>query len=309
MSARRISRWLSVIVACGVLAALPRPIEAQPARKLTLGIYAPSIEFGAATARLAYVRALAAHVTKATGFDVDARSYANLAALVRANVDFAIVDGPCYATHLGWRLVATAKVGGGASRAWALFSNGPTSLAGLRGKRLAYVATGCNDAGFVDNAMLESEVAPGLFGARVGKQDLTGAIAEVASYKTAHAVFAPIVSISASRGLTKVFDTGSVPNPALVALAKLPAATVDRVGAAVLGFGSSGPIGGWLRPSRRLYAAFSGRLAKRTKRPVFATPVTFELDLRDALAEPPTMREPTLVDVRRHVVAPPPRMD
>ncbi len=65
----------------------------------------------------------------------------------------------------------------------------------LRGKKLAYVATGCNDSGFIDNAMLESEVDPKFFGARVGEKDLTAAIADVSSYKTAQAVFAPVGAV------------------------------------------------------------------------------------------------------------------
>ena len=96
----------------------------------------------------------------------------------------------------------------------------------LKGKKLAFVQTGCNDAGFVDNAMLESEVDPTFFGARGGEKDLTGALASVTSYKTAQAVFAPVGS---AKGLTKVFDTGSVPNPAFVEVAgKVPAAITPR---------------------------------------------------------------------------------
>jgi len=280
--------------------------HAQPDRKLTLGIYAPTVEFGAATARLAYVKALAAEITKATGWQVEAQSYANIGALVRANVDFAIVDGPCYATHLGWRLLATANIGGGPSRSWALFSNAASTLTELRGKRLAFVAAGCNDVGFVDNAMLESEVPAGYFGARVGKQDLTGAIAEVASYKTAQAVFAPVGS---ARGLTKVFDTGSVPNPAFVAVGKLPKPTIDRVAAVVVGFTGGGAIAGWVRPSRELYTAFASRLARIVKAGVLAVPETIKLDLGDVLVDPPTLREPDVIDVRRHFVRRTTRMD
>jgi hypothetical protein len=282
--------------------------EAQPDRgKITLGIYAPSVEFGAATARLAYIKALAAAIEQNTGRQVEAQSYANIGALVRANVDFAIVDGPCYATNLGWKLLANANVGGGTTRAWALFSNAGGALGALKGKKLAYVAAGCADAAFVDHAMLESEVEANFFGARVGKQDLTGALAEVASYKTAHAVFAPI---GAAKGLTKVFDTGVVPNPAFVALGnRVPAATVDKVTAAVLGYGGGGAIAGWARPAREIYTGFAARLAKTVKAGVLAAPEPVRLDAKDVLVEPATLREPGIVDVRRHFVRPPARMD
>ncbi len=74
-------------------------------------------------------------------------------------------------------------------------------------------AMGCNDAGFVDNAMLESEVDLSFFGS-LGEKDLTGSIASVTSYKTAQAVFAPVGS---AKGLSKVFDAGAVPNRAFAA--------------------------------------------------------------------------------------------
>src|SRR2546425_943294 len=91
----------------------------------------------------------------------------------------------------------------------------PSVEFGTAQARLAFVQTGCNDAGFIDNAMLESEVDANFFGGRAGEKDLTAAIADVASYKTAQAVFAPV---GAPKGLTKVFDTGTVPNPAFVEL-------------------------------------------------------------------------------------------
>jgi hypothetical protein len=273
--------------------------DAQPT-KLTLGIYAPSVEFGAATARLAYVKSLASAIEQNTGLAVEAQSFANIGALVRANVDFAIVDGPCYATNLGWRLLATANVGGGTTRAWALFSNAGADMQSLRGKKLAFVAAGCNDAGFVDNAMLESEVDAAFFGARIGKQDLTAAIAEVASYRTANAVFAPI---GAAKGLTKVFETTVVPNPAFVVFStRVPAATVDKVASAVLGFGGGGAIAGWARPSRDIYTMFANRLARVVKAGVLAAPDPVRIDAKDILVDPPTLKEPALVDVRRHYV-------
>ncbi len=287
-----------------MIMALAGDAHAQPAKKLTLGIYAPTVEFGAATARLAYIKSLAATIEQSTGMAVDAQSYANLGALIRANVDFAIVDGPCYATNLGWRLLANANVGGGTSRAWALFGGGVGDLPSLRGKKLAYVA-GCADAAFVDHAMLESEVEAGFFGARVAKQDLTGAIAEVASYRTAQAVFAP----TTTKGLTKIFDTGSVPNPAFVVIGKLPAAVVDKVASAVLGFGGGGAIAGWARPDRTIYAAFAGRLTRANKAGVFAVPEPVRIDAKDVLVEPPTMREAGAVDVKRYWVRTQGRMD
>jgi hypothetical protein len=291
-----------LVAALAGLGGLAGPAAAQPAQRITIGIYAPSVEFGAAQARLAYVQGLARAIEQATGVRTEAQSYANVAALKKEAVDFAIIDGVCYATNLTWRLLATASIGGGTSRPWALFSSAGESMQALRGKKLAFIGTGCNDAGFIDNAMLESEVDAGFFGARSAKTDLTAAIAEVASYKAAQAVFAPI---GAAKGLTKVFDTGAVPNPAFVAIGdKLPASVVERVAASVIGYGGAGAIAGWTRPSREIYTALAGRMTRVVKTGVLASPDPVRIDARDALIDPPTLRDTAVVEVRHHFIRP-----
>ncbi|MGN6105951.1 MAG: hypothetical protein ACTHU0_12665 [Kofleriaceae bacterium] len=276
--------------------------QPTPPQKISIGIYAPSVEFGTASARLAYAQALAKAIAQATGLEVEAQSYANLGTL-RKEVDFAILDGLCVATNPEWKVLASANIGGATSRPWALYAANGATMQSLKGKKLAFIATGCNDAGFVDNAMLDSEIDSGFFGARIGKQDLTAAIAEVAAVKTAEAVFAPA---GAARGLAKVFDTGSVPNPAFVALgAKLPPATVDKIAAAVIGYGGAGAIAGWARPSREAYTALAASLGKVVKHGILAAPEPVRLDARDVLVEPPTLRDSALVGVRHHFVRPP----
>jgi hypothetical protein len=289
-------------VACIALAAIVGGAAAQPAQKITIGIYAPTVEFGAAQARLAYVQGLARAIEQATGIKTEAQSYANVAALKKDAVDFAIIDGVCYATNLNWKLLATASIGGGTTRAWALYSSAGETMQALKGKKLAFIATGCNDAGFIDNAMLESEVDPAFFGGRSGKPDLTAAIAEVASYKAAQAVFAPV---GAAKGLTKVFDTGVVPNPAFVEIGgKLPPGIADRVAASVIGFGGSGAIAGWTKPSREIYTALAGRMARTVKAGVLAAADPVRIDAKDALIDPPTLKDTAVVDVRHHFVRP-----
>ncbi len=273
---------------------------AQPA-KLRVGIYAPSVGFGTAQARLTYAQSLAKAIESATGIKTEAQSYASIAALKADNTDFAVIDGPCYAVNLGWKLLANANIGGAVARTWALYSSAGDSMQALKGKKLAYVATGCNDAGFVDNAMLESEVDAQFFGARVGEKDLTGAIADVSSYKTAQAVFAPV---GEPRGLTKLFETGAVPNPAFVALGKLPAALTDKVAAAVTGVTSTA-IAGWTKPSREPFTALAARLNRITKQGVLAPPEPVRIDAREVLVDPSTLKEPAFVPVRHHYVRPP----
>lgn len=283
----------------GVAAAQP---AAQPAEKITIGIYAPTVEFGAAQARLAYVQGLAKAIEQATGIKTEAQSYANVAALKKDAVDFAIIDGMCYATNLGWKLLATASIGGGTTRPWALYSSAGETMQALKGKKLAFIATGCNDAGFVDNAMLESEVDPAFFGARSGRSDLTAAIADVASYKTAQAVFAPA---GTAKGLTRVFDTGAVPNPAFVEISgKLPTSVIDRVAASVIGYGGAAAISGWTKPSREIYTALAARMGKVVKAGVWATADPVRIDAKDVLIDPSTLRDTALVEVRHLFVRP-----
>jgi hypothetical protein len=294
---------LALLVASAVvgLGALPGVAAAQPA-KITIGIYAPTVEFGAAQARLAYVQGLARAIEQNTGIKTDAQSYANVAALKRDDVDFAIIDGVCYAANLGWRLLATASIGGGTTRPWALYASTGDSMQALKGKKLAFIATGCNDAGFIDNAMLESEVDAAFFGARSGKPDLTAAVADVASYKASQAVFAPVGS---AKGLTKVFDTGAVPNPAFVDInGKLPSSVVERVAASVVSYGGAGAISGWTKPSREIYTALAGRMGRTAKAAVLAAPEPVRIDAKDALIEPATLKDAALVDVRHHFVRP-----
>ncbi len=286
----------SVLLAAGLASAQPAP------QKLTVGVFAPSVELGTAQQRLGYAQSLAKAIEQATGIKTEAQVYANVGALEGDKVDFAVLDAPCVATHGGWRLLANAQIGGATTRPYALFSSAGADMQALRGKKLAYVQTGCNDAGFVDNAMLESEVDASFFAGRAGKADLTAALAEVVSYKAAQAVFAPA---SAGKGLTKVFDTGAVPTPGFVHLgSKLPADLVDKVGAAVVGFGGGGAIGGWAKASRGEYQALAARLGKLSKAGILAAPDPVRLDAKDVLIEPPTLKDTALVDVRHHFVRP-----
>lgn len=299
---------VAAIVAAGA-AVYARSGHSQPAAadKLTIGIYAPSVEFGTAQARLQYAQALAKAIEAQTGAKVEAKSFAQFSQLKSSGVDFAIVDGQCYATSLGWPLLASAQIGGGATRQWALFADGASDMQGLKGKKLAYVQTGCNDNGFIDNAMLDSEVDPAFFAGRVGKPDITAAVAEVASYKGAAAVFAPV---GTQKGLTKIFDTGSVPNPGFVQLnSKVPQATTDKVAAAVVAFAGSGAIAGWSSPQRGAYQSLSGSMGKVVKHGVFANPDPVRFEAKDVLIEPETIDESATTGVRQHFERPPERME
>jgi hypothetical protein len=301
------SRALVLVAALAIVPAGAAAQPAAPPAKLTVGIFAPTVDFGTAQQRLTYVQSLAKAIESNTGIKTEAQSFASLGALKSGKVDFAIVDGPCYATNLGWKLLADAEVGGGTTRQWALYSSAGDSMQGLRGKKLAYVQMGCNDKAFIDNAMLESEVNDAFFSARVGKPDLAASVAEVASYKGAQAVFAPV---GAHKGLTKVFDTGAVPNPAFVQLdTAIPSAVADKVASAVIGFGGGGAIAGWAAAAKGPYQALAGRMGRAVKRPVFASPEIARIDAKDVLIDPPTLDKPAATDILQHVARPPARLE
>jgi len=293
---------MCALLGLGLGLGLELEADAQPATppaKLTLGIYAPSVEFGTAQARLAYVQGLAKAIEQNVGVPVEAQSYASLAALRKDNVDLAIVDAQCIAVNPGWKLLANASIGGGTAREWALFSGAGDTMQALAGKKLAFVQTGCNDTGFVDNAMLDSEVDASFFGGRVGEKELEGAVSDVASYKTAQAVFAPV---DAGKGLKKLFTTVSVPNPGFVALSTKLGALADKVSAAVVAYGGHGAIAGWSAPSREPYAALAAHLVRVVKSGILAAPEPVHLDVKDVLIEPPTLRDSALAAVRHHFV-------
>ena len=293
-----------IVAALAASASITSVAHADPT-KLVVGIFTPSIEFGTAQARLAYAQGLAKAIEGATGVKTEAQSYANVAALRKDNVDLAILDGQCYAADLRGKLLATATINGATSRPFALYSS-TADMMSLKGKILSYVATGCNDAGFIDNAMLDSEVDSGFFGSRTGKSDLTAAIAEVASYKQANAVFAPV---GAGKTLTKLFDTGNVPNPAFVQTGKLSDALSDKIASAVAGYGGGGAIGGWTKPSRDIYASLAGRFNHIGKAGILAAPDPVRLDARDVLVEPTTLKDTAVIELRHHFIRAGDRMD
>ncbi len=303
-------KWIFGIATVGAVAGVAlvtSPGVSQPAGtdRLVVGIYAPTVEFATAQARLAYIQGLAKAIESNTGIRTEGQSFASLSALKQAGVDFAVLDGQCYAVNGGFKLLATAEIGGEASRSWALFASTGTDMQSLRGKKLAYVQTGCNDSAFIDHAMLESEVDSGFFSARVGKGDLVAAVAEVASYKGAQAVFAPIGS---QKGLTKVFDTGPVPNPAFVEMGDVDSAVSAKVAQAVTGYGGSGAISGWSAGGKQAFQQLAGHMGRSVKAGVFAAPEAVRFDAKDVLVEPPTLSDTDLTPIRQHFSRPKGRM-
>ncbi len=307
-------KTLGITLGLGALAlllvvGLTRPGKSQPAggQSLTIGIYAPTVPFASSQARLQYVQALARAVSQNTGAKVDAQSFTSMSQLKSKRVNFAIIDGQCFASEPRGDLLANAKVGGSTSRSWALFSSQGPSIQALEHKKLAYVRTGCNDGGFLDNAMFESEVPSRFFSSKVGKPDVQAAVAEVVSRKGAEAVFAPIGS---QKGMTKVFDAGSVPNPAFVQVnQKLSKSLVGKVAKAVRSFGGGGAIQSWNSPEMGPYRSLRDRMGRRVKRGLLADPSPVRVNVKDVLIPPKTLDDTDLTPVGQHFEEPPDRLE
>jgi len=258
---------------------------AQPApEQITVAMYAPAAAFADSSTRLAYIQGLAKAIQQKAGVPTTGKIFVRLGDLLAAKPDYAIVDGQCLAVHPPGPILASAVAAGDTAQLWGLYARSGETLASLKGKKLVYVKTGCRDGDFLDNAMLDGELeTQSFFSAVVEKTDVAGAVATVRDYKAADAVFAPAAQ---ARGLSKVYDAGAVPNAGFVELKTFPAALTDAVKNAVLAYGGGGGIEGWRAVAQASYSGLGGRMAARTKRPVFAVPDVVRLDDQDVLVLP-----------------------
>lgn len=269
---------------------------------MTVGIYTPTVPFKNSAARLQYVQRVSKAIGAATGSKVQGKSYASLGALRKAKPDFAVIDALCYSTNRKWKLLANGTVGGRASNTWALYSRVSGGMPGLKGKKLSYVKMGCRDKDFILNAMLETEVGRKHFSAMVGKPTLSGAVADVASFKTSSAVFAPS---GQQKGLSKVFATTSVPGPAFVQVnSKLSKSVVAKVRKAVVGYGGGGAITGWGAASGKPYDSLKRKLRKKVKKPFFAAPGAVRLSSGQVIKTPKSLDDSALTAVKQHFQEP-----
>lgn len=276
-----------------LLVALAAAGSAAADEQLTVAMYAPAAAFADSSARVAYIQGLAKAIQQKTGQATTGKIFVRLGDLLAAKPDFAIIDGQCLAAHAPGPILASAVGGGDTQQGWGLYTRGGETLATLKGKKLVTVKTGCRDTDFLDNAMLESEVkTASYFGSLVEKPDVAGAVATVRDYKAADAVFAPA---GQARGLTKVYDAGTVPNAGFVALKTFPAATQDAVRDAVLAYGGGGGIDGWRAAAQASYAGLGARMGARSRRPVFAVPDVVRLDDQDLLVLPASRYEQATV--------------
>jgi hypothetical protein len=265
-------------------AALPARAQ-QPAGPIVIAIYAPNAPFEGADARYAYVQRLATHIGSVAGVPAKGQAFARAgdfeAAVKKGAVDFAIVDS-VYLASRTFKVIATATTGGATSKHWALFVGaGVPNFLGLQGKRLAYASSGPRDLAFIENAMLDGEVnVAKFFGAKQGTPDVASAVAAVSLGK-ADAVVAPA---DRGKGLRKIFDAGSVPNPGFVQVKTgLTDALVSSVTKAVLGFGAGGALDGWRGGGGDAYRVLAGRMGAHSRKAAMSEPDVLRLESQDVL--------------------------
>ncbi len=271
------STTVVALAAWVALAADPAPVQAERPSHLTVAIHAPTLGFGQASERLAFAQTVADAIEARTGIKTLARAYARYSDLTASRADFAIIDGLCIAARAPGPVLATAVIDGGTSRDWGVFGRESTSIQTMRGRKIAFAATGCRDLDFVDNVVLGGEVKTArFFAGTVTKADVLGAVAAVKDYKEADLVVAPRAQAGS---LALVLGAGSLPNPGLVQLVRgLDAAVVTDVTGAVTG------LPGWRAPVS--YAALGGRLGASRRQLVIATVEPERLDLQQ-MASPP----------------------
>ncbi|MBI5480911.1 MAG: PhnD/SsuA/transferrin family substrate-binding protein [Deltaproteobacteria bacterium] len=264
--------------------ALPARAQ-QPAGPIVIAIYAPNAPFEGADARYSYVQRLAAHIGSVAGVPTKGQAFARAGdfegAVKKGTVDFAIVDS-VYLAARTFKVIATGTTGGSTAKHWALFVGaGIPNFTALQGKRLAYASSGPRDLAFIEHAMLDSEINVGkFFGAKQGTPDVASAVAAVALGK-ADCVVAPV---DRGKGLRKIFDAGSVPNPGFVQVKTgLPEALVASVSKAVLGFGAGGALDGWRGGGGDAFRGLAGRMGARTRKAAMSEPDVLRLESQDVL--------------------------
>ncbi len=273
---------ISVAVAAAVLVAVAPPARADKPDKLMIAIFAPSLEFTSG-ARLSYLNDVAQAIEAKTGIPTTARTFVKYSDMTGAKPDLAIIEAQCIVARSPGKVLATATIDGGRSIDWGLYSRTKgQALDDLRGKKVAYVKTGCRDDDFLDFALLLGVFrSDRYFGSTVAAVDANGAVVATRDVGSADAA---VVPTRLAGGLSLIVKIDSVPNPGLVVMNdKLDGALLASVKAAVAAT-SGGPIAGW--DDAASYDALAGRMSTRKKAMVLAAPAVVEVSEPDAISVP-----------------------
>ena len=229
------SHYSLPIVGLGVLLfAAPSPVRAQH----TIGLYFPSLPVSRAE-RVRAVSELANSLSKISGVKLRGVSVSKAGNLQKAiklgRVHFVIAPAS-YAAERRLKALAVLSRGGATSVQWKVVTrSGATSLAQLKGKRLAMAQVGNAWKKFAVNVLFEGEVGAKYF-KFVKTPDSASALIAVGG--KADAAVVPAVTPSK---MATVFTSRRVPLPVFAAGAKVPAATLQKVVKAVVTLG-----GNWL---------------------------------------------------------------
>lgn len=288
----RLASILSILLALPAAAQQPDdPGGGGAAAELVVGVYAPRIYFENSPALNRYAEAIARGLQEATGVPMRGRGFVGageLEAQVEAGqVHFAVVD-PQYQQARGFKPLAQATAGGAAARPMVLVVAPGVegdSIAALKGRKLARVKVGSQDAQFVTNYLLQGQVGGDYFKLGQTPRDVQGALSLVRLGK-ADAAF---TYADATAGLRVVFTSRPVPLPVFVQTARgLDEALAGKVRGAIGGVRASNGVTDGFGPYQAngpFERALKGGLERPGVEPVVANakssppPVPDHLDL------------------------------
>jgi len=254
----------------------------------SLGIYVPTAPFASSDRVRAHANALGKAIEARAKVNISVRVFFRYADLLRARPHLAVLESRCAATQRGATILASAVVRGATSERWGLYSSRATAVPKLKGGKIVHVPTGCVDKRFMAHTLLHSELPLSFFGPRISRR--TARLAATATAKdTAVAAFLPA---SVAGGLKRIYDAGSVPGPALVALRPLPGALKQAIIAAASAFTSGTAITGYRGGGGSHYKQLAAALKRRTKRPIFAAPKNVRVNAA-AWIQLPIYKRPT----------------
>jgi len=231
-----------VLLALGLLGAIVAVDTSARAEEITVGVFIPQSRLSTNAERSAWADALAAHIAKATEGRITARTQVFArredAKTMSTRLDILISDG-LFAAELGGEVIAHAA----AAPAVGLYAVDGSNLSTLKGKPVAFAASGTNDAAFYSNTALAGEVsADGWFSELRDAKDAASALNMVRT-GSVPAAFGP-VDHPAAAGLTLINRGGAYAAAVVVVMNRAHVDPLKRdLVAAILAPGGGGQLG------------------------------------------------------------------
>jgi len=189
---------------------------AASAEELTLGVFLPQAPLATNAERAAWAEQLARHIERESGGKLRIRTEVfarrDDAQTLSRRVDLVVADGLFAAEASGAILghfSLNPKVG--------LFASGATNLRDLKGKAVAYAASGSQDGAFYSNTVLGGELVAATWFSELRDSKDAGSALNMVKTSAVPAAFAP-VDHPAARGLTLLAEGGSFATGVLIAM-------------------------------------------------------------------------------------------